>query len=51
MLSGAGSVDVSALPIFPKTLWTSGNCISRRSWIWRYFEASVTDIPGRVIGM
>ena len=31
MLIGAGSVAVSALPIFPNTLWTSGNCISSLS--------------------
>ena len=51
MLRGAGSVEVSALPTFPKTLSTSGNSLSSLSWIWRYLVASVTEIPGRVIGM
>ncbi len=48
---GAGSVDVSARPALPRTLWTSGNCRMMRSVTWRTFWASVIDRPGMVVGM
>ncbi len=51
MLSGAGSVEVSALPILPNTLSTSGKVRRILSWSWRYLTASVTEMPGSVIGM
>src|SRR5260370_20340504 len=51
MLRGAGSVAVSDLPIFPYTLWISGNWCRSLSWICRYLEASVTPIPGSVMGI
>ena len=51
MESGAGSVEVSARPAFPCTRSTSGNVLSRRSWTCRSRLASVTEMPGSVIGM
>ena len=49
--NGAGSVEVSARPAFPKTRSTSGivlrilSCVSRIRW------ASETPSPGSVVGM
>ena len=51
MLSGAGSVGVSARPALPKTRSTSGNCLSMRSWTWSAARACVTDMPGSAVGM
>ena len=51
MLKGAGSVDVSARPVLPKTDATSGNDFRMRSWTWRSRVASVTEMPGSVVGM
>ena len=51
MLKGAGSVAVSARPIFPKTLITSGNVLRIRSVCWRSCFALVIDMPGSVVGM
>ena len=48
---GAGSVEVSARPAFPSTLSTSGNDLSSWSWTWSSRLASVTEIPGSVVGM
>ena len=48
---GAGSVEVSARPALPKTRSTSGNEVRMRSWVWSRRLASVTEIPGRVVGM
>jgi len=49
--NGAGSVEVSARPAFPKTVTTSGNDFRIRSCVSRSFCASVTESPGRVVGM
>src|SRR3970040_2447330 len=49
--NGAGSVEVSARPAFPNTRSTSGNDLRIRSCTWRRRVASVTDSPGRVVGM
>lgn len=49
--NGAGSVEVSARPAFPKTRSTSGNDLRMRSWTCRTRLASVTDRPGKVVGM
>ena len=51
MESGAGSVDVSALPALPSTYCTSGNCFIILSVTCRSFCASVMEIPGMVEGM
>ena len=51
MLTGAGSVAVSARPAFPITLWTSGNCISSRSVCCRSSRPFVMLIPGSVLGI
>ena len=48
---GAGSVEVSARPALPWTLTTSGNAFRIRSWTWSRREASVTLMPGSVVGM
>src|SRR6266581_5227970 len=49
--NGAGSVEVSALPDLPSTLWTSGNRVMMRSWACINCCACVTEMPGRVEGM
>ena len=49
--SGAGSVDVSARPALPKTQTTSGNDFRMRSCVSISRWASVTDMPGTVVGM
>ena len=49
--NGAGSVDVSARPALPKTRSTSGNDFRMRSCTCRRRSASVTEIPGSVVGM
>ena len=49
--NGAGSVDVSARPALPKTRSTSGNDFRTRSCTCRSRSASVTEIPGSVVGM
>ena len=51
MENGAGSVDVSARPALPCTLMTSGNCRRMRSWVSINRCASVTEMPGSVVGM
>ena len=51
MLSGAGSVGVSARPALPKTWSTSGNCLSIRSCVWIAARAWVIDMPGNAVGM
>ena len=48
---GAGSVAVSARPIFPKTLSTSGNALMILSVCCNNSRAFVTDRPGKVVGM
>ena len=48
---GAGSVAVSARPALPWTLRTSGNDLSVRSCVCISRAASVTEIPGKVVGM
>ena len=49
--NGAGSVEVSARPALPWTLTTSGNCFRMRSCVCSRREASVTVMPGSVVGM
>ena len=49
--SGAGSVEVSARPAFPKTRRTSGNEAKTRSCVVINCCASRTPIPGSVVGM
>src|SRR5258708_3044351 len=49
--SGAGSVDDSACPALPKTVWTSGILLSCRFCIWRTFVVSLIDMPGTAVGM
>jgi hypothetical protein len=49
--SGAGSVDVSARPIFPKTLRTSGTVLICASIARSTALASAIDIPGGAVGM
>ena len=48
---GAGSVEDSMRPALPKTLSTSGKLLSTRSWASSRREASVTEMPGKVVGM
>ncbi len=49
--SVAGSVAVSALPIFPNTDFTSGNVFIILSVCCKSSFALVTEIPGKVVGM
>jgi hypothetical protein len=49
--NGAGSVELSARPALPKTRSTSGNDFSIRSCTCRSRSASVTEMPGMVVGM
>jgi hypothetical protein len=51
MPTGAGSVAVSARPILPNTLTTSGTAASRASIDCSTAIASVADIPGGAVGM
>ena len=51
MLSGAGSVAVSARPALPNTRSTSGKVRRMRSVCCRISRALVIDTPGRVVGM
>ncbi len=51
MLKGAGSVEVSARPALPKTCSTSGKDRSFWSMICSNRLASVTEKPGKVVGM
>ena len=51
MLSGAGSVAVSARPTLPNTCSTSGKVRRIRSVCWRISRALVIDTPGSVAGM
>ena len=51
IVSGAGSVDVSALPIFPKTRSTSGKALSFLSICWTIQPASRFGSPGSVVGI
>ena len=51
MLSGAGSVAVSARPTLPNTCSTSGKVRRIRSVCCRISRALVIDTPGRVVGM
>ena len=49
--SGAGSVDVSARPALPNTRSTSGTCRNSSSCFCSSALASVTEMPGSVVGM
>ncbi len=49
--SGAGSVEVSARPALPYTLRTSGKDLRMRSCACSSRPASLTEMPGRVVGM
>jgi hypothetical protein len=49
--SGAGSVDVSARPAFPKTRSTSGTCRNSASCVCSSALACATEMPGSVVGM
>jgi hypothetical protein len=51
MEKGAMSVEVSARPALPKTRSTWGKAFSRRSCSCRTRAASVTEMPGRAVGM
>jgi len=51
MESGAGSVEVSALPALPNTRFTSGKPFRMRSVTCRSFCASVMEMPGMVVGI
>ena len=51
MEKGAGSVDDSARPALPNTRTTSGTSAISRSIVCRRRDASVTESPGRVVGM
>ena len=51
MLRGAGSVAVSARPIFPNTRSTSGKALIIRSVCCNSSRALVMDIPGSVVGI
>ena len=51
MLSGAGSVAVSARPTLPKTCSTSGKVRRIRSVCCRISRALVIDMLGKVVGM
>ena len=51
MEKGAGSVEVSARPALPNTRSTSGKDFRIRSCICRSRLASVTEMPGSVVGM
>ena len=48
---GAGSVALSARPILPNTVATSGKVRSIRSWYWSCRLASSIEMFGKVIGM
>ena len=47
----AGSVAVSARPIFPNTCSTSGKVEMILSVCWSISRAFATDTPGKVVGM
>jgi len=49
--SGAGSVEVSARPAFPKTRSTSGTPFSSRSIVLSKASIPATETPGSVTGM
>ncbi len=49
--NGAGSVEVSARPALPNTRSTSGIVLSSRSCTCSQRSASVTEMPGSVVGM
>ena len=49
--NGAGSVEESTRPALPWTLMTSGNCLRMRSCVAISRCASVTEMPGNVVGM
>ncbi len=49
--SGAGSVAVSARPILPNTLCTSGICLIIRSVCCSSSPALPADSPGSAVGM
>jgi len=51
MVSGAGSVAVSARPIFPKTVATAGEPASAESWKRSCSGSSSSGAPGKVLGM
>ena len=51
MESGAGSVGVSARPILPRTLSTSGNSFRIASCFRSWFLASSMEMFGSVVGM
>ncbi len=49
--NGAGSVEVSARPALPNTRSTSGKDFRTRSCTCSSRSASVTEMPGSVVGM
>ena len=51
IVSGAGSVGVSARPTLPNTLSTSGKLFRTRSWTCSCLLASSMEMFGNVIGM
>ena len=51
MVSGAGSVAVSARPILPNTVSTSGTVLISRSVVCSSWRASPMEMPGLVVGM
>ncbi len=51
MVSGAGSVAVSARPTLPNTVFTSGTVLIRRSVCCNNCLALPIEIPGNVVGM
>ena len=51
MSNGAGSVAVSARPIFPKTWCTSGKLLMILSVCWMISRALVAEMPGNIVGM
>ena len=51
IVTGAGSVDVSARPSLPNTRSTSGSAFSFLSICWTIQPASRFGRPGSVVGM
>ena len=51
MLTGAGSVDVSAFPTFPSTCSTSGTVMMIASCTWTIRLTSVMEAEGSATGM
>ena len=51
MFTGAGSMELSARPIFPTTLSTSGSCAMTLSCQRKICPAFVSEMLGSVIGI